>query len=152
MGYRMNETLNLSDSAKVVGISRKTLYQHINTGKISVTKQGGKRCIAVSELIRAYENIDLKRLQPLNTRLQDKKASSPAISDTESILSRLQEIAEDNGRLRQEVKELKEATINLLTNKEAEKATTSLRQENEKLKNEIDILKKRGFFARLLGR
>jgi FtsZ-binding cell division protein ZapB len=148
----MSEMLNLSDSAKVVGISRKTLYEHINNGKVSVTKKAGKRCIAVSELIRTYESIDLKKLQPLNTRLQGKKPSSPTIPDTESILIRLQEISEDNGKLREEVRELKEATINLLTNKEDENTTASLRQENEKLKDEIDTLKKRGFFARLWGR
>ena len=147
----MSEVLNLSDSAKVVGISRKTLYEHINNGKVSVTKQGGKRCITVSELIRAYETVNLKKLQPLNTKLQGEKTFPRTRSDTESILMRLQEIAEDNGRLREEVRELKEATINLLTNKEDKKSTASLRQENEKLKNEIDTLKKRGFFARLLG-
>lgn len=148
----MSEMLNLSNSAKVVGISRKTLYEHINNGKVSVTKKAGKRCIAVSELIRAYESIDLKKLQPLNTRLQGKKPSSSTMPDTESILMRLQEISEDNGKLREEVRELKEATINLLTNKEDENTTASLRQENEKLKDEIDTLTKRGFFARLWGR
>lgn len=145
----MSESLNLSDSAKVVGISRKTLYEHISNGKVSVTKQAGKRCIAVSELVRAYESIDLKRLQPLNTKLQGKKPSSLTSSETESILEKLQEIAEDNSRLREEVRELKDATINLLTNKEDENTTASLRQENEKLKHEINTLKKRRFFARL---
>lgn len=148
----MGEALNLSDSAKVVGISRKTLYEHINNGKVSVTKQGGKRCITVSELIRAYETVDLKRLQPLNTKLQGIKPSSKTSYDTESILMKLQEISEENGSLREEVRELKEATINLLTNKEDENTTASLRQENEKLKHEIDTLKKRGFFARLWGK
>lgn len=148
----MSEVLNLSDSAKVVGISRKTLYEHINNGRVSVTKQAGKRCIAVSELIRSYESIDLKRLQPINTKLHSKKASSASNSDTENILLRLQEIAEDNVRLRDEVRELKEATVNLLTNKIDEESTASLRQENEKLKHEIESLRKKGFFAKLWSR
>jgi predicted DNA-binding protein YlxM (UPF0122 family) len=152
----MAENLNLSDSAKAVGLSRKTLYTHIKEGKISVTRYEGKRCIAVSELLRVYGNIDISAIQKVNTRLQSEKTASLRKKDTEVILSRLQEIQEDNNILRKEMQLLRETTQQLLTDqeqrrKEAENAVAT-RKENEALLLELERLKKRGWWRRILGR
>jgi len=47
--------LSLSAAARAAGISRSTLHDHINTGKVSVQIDGrGRRTVDTSELLRAY--------------------------------------------------------------------------------------------------
>lgn len=152
----MAENLNLSDSAKAAGLSRKTLYTHIKSGKVSVTRHEGKRCIAVSELLRVYGNIDISAIQPSNTRLQPEKVTLSKKKDTEVILSRLQNLQDDNAALREEMQLLREATQKLLTDhgKRAEEAEEleRLRKENDALRREVKTVKPRGFWGRLLGK
>lgn len=152
----MDENLNLSDSAKAAGLSRKTLYTHIKSGKISVTRCEGKRCIAVSELLRVYGNIDISAIQQGNTRLQAEKVTPFRKNDTEVILSRLQNLQDDNSALREEMQGLREATQTLLIDAtrraEERELVESLRAENEAQRIEIESLKKRGLWRRLRGK
>lgn len=47
--------LTLSAAARAAGVSRSTLHDHINTGKVSVQIDGrGRRTVDTSELLRAY--------------------------------------------------------------------------------------------------
>ena len=56
--------LNISQAAKVVGISRKTMQAHIKKGKISCdVDEDGRKWIDVSELARGYENLDVEAIQ-----------------------------------------------------------------------------------------
>ena len=52
MSKQSQNLLNLTQAADAVGITRKTLYSHIDKGLVSVTRQQGKRYVDVSELIR----------------------------------------------------------------------------------------------------
>lgn len=152
----MAENLNLSDSAKAAGVSRKTLYTHIKSGKISVTRYEGKRCIAVSELLRVYGTIDISATQQVNTRLQSEKVKFSGKKDTDVILSRLQRLQDDNDALRTEMQLLREATQNLLTDQtrhgEEAEHIAALKKENEILQLELDTVKKQGFWSRICGR
>ena len=52
--------MNISQAAKAVGKSRKTLYRHIDAGKISVEKDAtDSPVIDVSELQRVYGRVDI---------------------------------------------------------------------------------------------
>lgn len=47
--------LNLSQAARLYGKQRKTLYRHIESGRLSSTIQGdGRQVVDMSELIRCY--------------------------------------------------------------------------------------------------
>lgn len=152
----MAENLNLSDSAKAAGLSRKTLYAHIKSGKISVTRHEGKKCIAVSELLRVYGNIDISAIQQGNTRLQPEKVTLSKKKDTEVILSRLQNLQDDNAALREDMQLLRDATQKLLTDHGQRAGDVEererLRKENDALRLEVRTLKSRGFWGRLLGK
>lgn len=152
----MAENLNLSDSAKAAGLSRKTLYTHIKSGKVSVTRYEGKRCIAVSELLRVYGNLDISSIQQGNTRLHPEKVTLSKKNDTEVILSRLQNLQDDNAALREEMQQLREATQKLLTDHsqraEEVEELERLRKENDALRGEIKTVTPRGFWGRLLGK
>lgn len=51
------EIVTISDAARMIPYSRKTLYQHISKGKVSTTSlSGGGKGIYISELIRVYGN------------------------------------------------------------------------------------------------
>lgn len=145
----MSEMLNISDSARVVGISRKTLYEHIKSGKVSVTRQGNKRYISVSELLRAYGSIKRELLPEGDARLQSDLKRKGNSKETDLILTRLERLVKDNEDLRTEVNALKELTQLQIEYNDKQK---SLSDENQSLKSELDRIKKRGVFGRLLNR
>jgi excisionase family DNA binding protein len=45
-------TLAVNDAAKALGISRVTLYKHINSGAIETVRLGGRRLVKVASLRR----------------------------------------------------------------------------------------------------
>ncbi len=51
----------LSEAAKLVGINRRTIYKHIESGKVSATLDDmGNRCIEAAELHQAYGDFETK--------------------------------------------------------------------------------------------
>lgn len=56
--------LNLSQAAQAAGITRRTLYNHVKQGKVTVSRAGKNNpVIDVSELIRVYGNVNLPEKQ-----------------------------------------------------------------------------------------
>lgn len=52
--------LNLSQAAQAAGITRRTLYNHVKQGKVTVSRDGKNNPVVdVSELIRAYGNVNI---------------------------------------------------------------------------------------------
>lgn len=65
--------LNHSQAAKAVGISRKTLYAHVEKGKVSQEKDGDNNPVYdLSELMRVYPD--------LNTEIANTSQGSPVAS------------------------------------------------------------------------
>ncbi|MEV8755638.1 helix-turn-helix domain-containing protein, partial [Klebsiella variicola] len=88
MSKQSQNLLNLTQAAEAVGITRKTLYSHIDKGFVSVTRQQGKRYVDVSELIRHYGSVSLPE-EKINavTRSQTKR-------DDDTILAMQRELVE----------------------------------------------------------
>jgi len=90
--------LNLSSAAAAAGVTRKTLYSHIDKGLLSVTRQHGKRYIDVSELIRHYGTVSLPDEKVSNVTQSLSKQNSGADSDAlvsiQKELAALREIVE----------------------------------------------------------
>lgn len=146
MSKQAQNLLNLTQAADAVGITRKTLYSHIDKGLVSVTRQQGKRYVDVSELMRHYGSVSLPE-EKLNavTRSQTKH-DDDAISAMQRELVELRKLIERQRLLledKQEADRLREQVAGL----QNERDTAA--QELEKVKSELEAERKKSFFKRL---
>jgi len=64
--------VSVSEAAKLTGKSVKTIYRHIDTGKLSSSQNdNGSKSIDVSELQRVYGNLKLKNENDMNSQMSD---------------------------------------------------------------------------------
>lgn len=146
MSKQSQNLLNLTQAADAVGITRKTLYAHIDKGLVSVTRQQGKRYVDVSELIRHYGSVSLSEDKVNSvTRSQNKHnddtilAMQRELVELRKLIERQQLLLED----KQEADRLREQVTGL-QNERDEAA-----QELEKVKSELEAERKKGFLKRL---
>lgn len=140
----MAEThLNLTQAAKAAGVTRRTLYNHINQGKVTASRdKKNNPVIDISELVRVYGNISL----PV------KKV--PSILHSKNIQDNF--TPEVLNSLVKEVKELKQAFTLMLEDKamreaervKAEEEHQKLQQEITRLNDELKQEKSKGFWQR----
>ena len=122
MSKQGKNLLNLTQAAEAVGITRKTLYSHIDKGLVSVTRQQGKRYVDVSELIRYYGSVSLPE-EKVNTvtRSQTKHnddtilAMQRELVELRKLIERQQLLLED----KQEVDRLREQVTGLQNERDA---------------------------------
>ncbi|EEL8375402.1 hypothetical protein [uncultured Leclercia sp.] len=139
--------LNLTQAAKAAGITRRTLYNHINQGKVTASRDGKNNpVIDVSELIRVYGNVSLpvKKIPTVSQRknTQDNFTSEPLEA------------------VRRELAELKASVTLLLEDKVAreeerqrhESERLQLQEEITRLKSELDAERHKGFWSRVFKR
>ena len=148
MSKQSRNLLNLTQAAEAVGITRKTLYSHIDKGLVSVTRQQGKRYVDVSELIRHYGSVSLPE-EKLNavTRSQTKH-DEDAISAMQRELVELRKLIERQQLLledKQETDRLREQVTGLQNERGA------VAQELEKVKAELEAERKKGFWSKFFG-
>ena len=149
MSKQGKNLLNLTQAAEAVGITRKTLYAHIDKGLVSVTRQQGKRYIDVSELIRHYGSVSLPE-EEVNTvtRSQDKHdgdtilAMQRELVELRKLIEKQQLLLED----KREADRLREQVTGLQNERDA----ASL--ELGKVKAELEMERKKGFWERLFGK
>lgn len=145
MSKQSNNLLNLTQSADAAGITRKTLYTHIEKGLVSVTRQNGKRYIDVSELIRHYGSVSLPE-EKVNavTRSQTKHdgdtmlAMQRELVELRKMIEKQQLLLED----KQKADQLREQVTGLQNERDA------ANQELEKVKSELEAERKKGFLKR----
>lgn len=140
----MAEThLNLTRAAEAAGITRRTLYNHINQGKVTASRdQKNNPVVEVSELIRVYGNISL----PVK--------KIPTISQGEN--SQVNFSDRQMEALHKEMKELRQAFTLMLEDKQSreeerrnnENQNQALQDEISRLKSELEQEKKKGFWSR----
>ncbi|EMC3654148.1 hypothetical protein V6W99_24645 [Citrobacter portucalensis] len=148
MSKQGQNLLNLTQAADAVGITRKTLYSHIDKGLVSVTRQQGKRYVDVSELIRHYGSVSLPE-EKINavTRSQTKHdddtilAMQRELVELRKLIEKQQLLLED----KQEADRLREQVTGL----QNERDTTA--QALEKVKSELETERKKGFWKRMFG-
>ncbi|HID7392887.1 TPA: hypothetical protein ACXHUI_005713 [Klebsiella pneumoniae] len=149
MSKQSQNLLNLTQAAEAAGITRKTLYSHIDKGLVSVTRQQGKRYIDVSELIRHYGSVSLPE-EEVNTvtRSQDKHdgdtilAMQRELVELRKLIEKQQLLLED----KREADRLREQVTGLQNERDA----ASL--ELEKVSAELEAERKKGFFRRLFSK
>lgn len=110
---------SISQSARIVGVTRKTLYKHIESKPISVEKDDNDRpVIDASELIRIYGDQCHFDFQDDNQETGDRKQPSTEVS-------------------------IPEATEVAVTKKELELIKERLAAEKENFEEQIDYLRKK---------
>jgi len=138
--------LNLTQAADAVGITRKTLYSHIDKGLVSVTRQQGKRYVDVSELIRHYGSVSLPEEKVNTVTRSQTKHDDDAISAMQRELVELRKLIEKQQLLledKQEADRLREQMTGLQNERDA------AAQELEKVKSELEAERKKSFLKRL---
>lgn len=148
MSKQSQNLLNLTQAAEAVGITRKTLYSHIDKGFVSVTRQQGKRYVDVSELIRYYGSVSLPE-EKINavTRSQTKRdddtilAMQRELVELRKLIEKQQLLLED----KQEADRLREQVTGLQNERDA------AAQELKKVKAELEAKRNNGFWKRLFG-
>lgn len=141
----MSETrLNLTQAAKAAGVTRRTLYNHINQGKVTASRdEKNNPVIDVSELIRVYGNVNL----PVK--------KIPIVSHRENIQGNF--TPDGLETMRAELAELKQAVTLMLEDKTArederrrgEEERQQLQAEIRRLAEELQREKNRGLWSRL---
>lgn len=144
----MSETrLNLTQAAKAAGVTRRTLYNHINQGKVTASRdEKNNPVIEVSELVRVYRNISV----PVKKIPRDSHGKNTQENFTPDALE----------AVRKELAELKQAFTLMLEDKTAREAEREREEaERQRLQDEINRLaealeqeKNKGFWSRVLRR
>ncbi|WP_426617599.1 hypothetical protein [Raoultella sp. R2A007] len=148
MSKQSQNLLNLTQAADAVGITRKTLYSHIDKGLVSVTRQQGKRYVDVSELIRHYGSVSLPEEKVNTVTRSQTKHDDDAISAMQRELVELRKLIEKQQLLledKQETDRLREQVTGLQNERDA----ASL--ELEKVKAELETERKKGFWKRMFS-
>ena len=66
--------ISVSEAAKLVGKSVKTIYRHIDTGKLSFThNDNGVKSIDTSELIRVYGELKLSNENVIDSQMSQRE-------------------------------------------------------------------------------
>lgn len=148
MSKQTQNLLNLTQAAEAVGVTRKTLYSHIDKGLVSVTRQQGKRYVDVSELIRHYGSVSLPEEKVNAVTRSQTKRDDDAISAMQRELAELRKLIERQQLLledKQEADRLREQVTGL---QNEHNATV---QELEKVKSELEAERKKGLWKRMFG-
>ncbi|HBR7578354.1 TPA: hypothetical protein MBN28_006021 [Klebsiella variicola] len=148
MSKQGQNLLNLTQAADAVGITRKTLYSHIDKGLVSVTRQQGKRYVDVSELIRYYGSVSLPQEKVNTVTRSQTKHSDDAISAMQRELVELRRLIEKQQLLledKQAADRLREQMTGLQNERDA------AAQELDKVKAELEAERKKGFWSKFFG-
>ncbi|HCI7697395.1 TPA: helix-turn-helix domain-containing protein [Klebsiella pneumoniae] len=148
MSKQSRNLLNLTQAAEAVGITRKTLYSHIDKGLVSVTRQQGKRYVDVSELIRHYGSVSLPEEKVNGVTRSQTIHNDDAILAMQRELVELRKLIEKQQLLledKQEADLLREQMTGLQNERDA------AAQELEKVKAELEVERNKGFFGRLFS-
>lgn len=149
MSIQPQNLLNLTQAAKAAGITRKTLYLHIEKGLVSVTRHHGKRFVDVSELIRHYGSVSLPVVKVNDVTQSQSMQDSDAISVLNEQIKELKCLIGQQQYVLQDLNELarlKDETD--LLREQCKNAFTAL----ENVKSELDAERRKGFWARLFNR
>lgn len=146
-GYTVAKTLlNLSQAAQAAGITRRTLYNHVKQGKVTVSRDGKNNPVVdVSELIRVYGNVNLPEKQiPSVSHRENTQKNFPH----EQLTAMQKELAE----MKQAITlMLEDKTLREKENQQHEDEKNQLREEIKKLSESLEQAQKKGFWSRLFG-
>jgi hypothetical protein len=99
--------LNVSQAAKAVGKARSTLNRDVDTGKVSVTRNGkGQPFIEIAELERVYGRVDIRTLTGgvrLGQNGTARRSDSAGSQELQVLRERLSALGQERDRERQQL-------------------------------------------------
>lgn len=154
MSKQTQNLLNLTQAAEAVGVTRKTLYSHIDKGLVSVTRSQGKRYVDVSELLRHYGDVSLPKDKVSEvTRSQDKhdNDTSQALKDMQKELAELRILVEGQQQLLLEDKQARDQQNKQQSAERQEQfeLIEQLQQERDALSAALEAERGKGFWSRI---
>ena len=111
--------VTISEAIRLAGVSRSHFYKkYINEGVISISSDGDKKLIDISELIRVFPNIQVEnKYQEQNQTSVDTKKDKVI----HILEEQLKEAKEREEWLKQQIDELRKQQNNLLEDKTTKK-------------------------------
>lgn len=79
-GWRYRALLSLPDAAKVLGISRSSLYKMANAGEVSLVKLGGRTLVRSEEIARLADGVEPWRPCERAAKAQATKVDKPTVA------------------------------------------------------------------------
>lgn len=95
--------LTIKSACELAGVSRPTLYKYINSGKLSIVKDGNSSYIDISELIRVFPNMSIQDNSKDNVKSLHDLTSETAHKD--EVIKLLKQQLEDKQKDNEFLKE-----------------------------------------------
>lgn len=154
MSKQTQNLLNLTQAAEAVGVTRKTLYSHIDKGLVSVTRSQGKRYVDVSELLRHYGDVSLPKDKVSDvTRSQSKQDidTSETLKAMQKELEELRMLVEGQQQLLLEDKQARDQQSQQQSTERQEQAELieQLQRERDALSAALEAERGKGFWSRI---
>lgn len=139
---------SVTEAAKMAGVTRRTIYRYLKSGKLSAAVTGGDNTqIETSELLRVFGSLSQPKAEEVSTESQENVPEY--VTRLLDEMSRLREIIESQQTL-------------LLEDKQSREQQDAERQQQsdliEQLQRERDVLSqalktecKKGFWKKLFG-
>jgi len=142
--------LNLTQAAEAVGITRKTLYKHLDSGKLSAVRDSsGKRAVDVSELIRVYGKVQLPE-PAVNAGKQLQGNRNVASEETSEALQGMQKELVQLRELVQAMQGQQQLLLEDARRRDEQAAElTRLQSEADELRRALEQERSKGFWARV---
>lgn len=118
--------LTIKKACELAGVSRPTLYKYINSGKLSIVKDGSSSYIDISELIRVFPDVSIQ--EDCKDNVNSLHTLTSEVAHKDEVIKLLKQQLEDKQRDNDFLKE--QLTLvnknftqlnNLLENKNAKK-------------------------------
>ena len=139
---------SVTEAAKMAGVTRRTIYRYLKSGKLSAAVTGGDHTqIETSELLRVFGSLSQPKAEEVSTESQENVPEY--VTRLLDEMSRLREIIESQQTLLLEDKQSREQ-------QDAERQQQSdlieqLQRERDVLSQALETECKKGFWKKLFG-
>lgn len=139
---------SVTEAAKMAGVTRRTIYRYLKSGKLSAAVTGGDNTqIETSELLRVFGSLSQPKAEEVSTESQENVPEY--VTRLLDEMSRLREIIESQKTLLLEDKQSREQ-------QDAERQQQSdlieqLQRERDVLSQALETECKKGFWKKLFG-
>lgn len=137
---------SVTEAAKMAGVTRRTIYRYLKSGKLSAAVTSGDNTqIETSELLRVFGSLSQPEAAEVSTESQGNEPEY--VTRLLDEMSRLREIIESQQTLLLEDKQSREQQ-NAERQQQSE-LIEQLQRERDALSQALDVEKKKGFWKKL---
>lgn len=139
---------SVTDAAKMAGVTRRTIYRYLKSGKLSATVTGGDTTqIETSELLRVFGSLSQPEAAEVSTKSQGNEPEY--VTRLLDEMSRLREIIESQQTLLLEDKQSREQQS--AERQQQSELIEQLQRERDALSQALDAERTKGFWKKLFG-